>query len=255
MKTMSKMAASLIAFPLLWACSAPPILTVTVYESGNQVVRLQAMPDANGGKGYSHPAFLSEETVAAVLSGLFVEEDASLIPLPLAVGQSRPGTRSRAFGDAEARFLAPLLVKGLSMATPDELVTFYETEDISRTQRVVNSGGVFVIGEELHIVLSNHATKVNIWQDTDQYEAPYRMRPLEPISPEPGRLLFEPPRHMIPSQKSGFAGPLQGGQLHVGVRFREIQQASAPGATEGSDSSPVLTPGPERPRRRSVEQP
>lgn len=235
-----KMVVSLIAFPLLWACSAPPMLTVTVYESGNQVVRLQAMPDPNDGKGYSHPAFLSEETVAAVLRGLFVEEDASLIPL--ALGSFGPGKRSRAFGDAEAEFLAPLLVKGLSMATPDELVTFYETANISRTQRLVSSGGVFVIGEELHIVLSNHATKVNIWQDTDEYEAPYRMRPLEAISPEPGRLSFEPSRHMVPSHESGLGDPLKGGQLHVAVRFRELQEASAPGATHGSTPTPPQIP-------------
>lgn len=205
---------------MLCACSASPMMTVTIHESKNQVVRLQAMPDANGGQGYSHPAFLSEQTVAAALTGLFVEEVTSPIPLPLR--GSEPGTRSRAFGDTEVKFLAPLLVQGLDRATPEELVTFYETADISSTQRVVTSGGVFVIGDELHIVLANHATKVGIWQDAEQYEAPYRMRPLEPISPEPGRLLFEPVGRMVgPAQSRPLAG-IPGSGLHVAIRHKDL---------------------------------
>lgn len=233
MKTISRILGSLSAPFLLCACTASPMMTVTVHESKNQVVRLQTTPDANGGQGYSHPAFLSEQTVAAVLKGLYVETDTSLVPL--ALRPSQPGTRSRAFGDTEVTFLAPLLVKGLSKATPQELVTFFETADISSTQRVVTSGGVFVIGEELHVVLSNHATKVHIWQDADTYAAPYRLTPLEPISPEPGRLSFEPHRHMVRSQDSALRDRLASGVLHIAVRFRELQETSAPGSTDGSN--------------------
>lgn len=196
------------------------MMTVTVYETKNQVVRLQAMPDANGGKGYSHPALLSEQTVASALRGMFVEEDTS--PVPLAFGRSGPDKRSRAFGDAEVKFLTPLLVEGLSRATPEELVTFYETADISSTQRVVTSGGVFVIADEFHIVLGNHATKVNIWQDAAEYEAPYRLRPLEPISPEPGRLVFEPASQMVSLETSSLSERVKGSRLHAAVRYKDL---------------------------------
>lgn len=212
--------ASLSILALLCGCTASPMMTVTVHESDNQVVRLQAVPDANGGQGYSHPAFLSEQTVAAVLKGLLVEKHTS--PLPLALRSSEPGTRSRAFGDGEIKFLAPLLVQGLNRATPEELVTFYETADISSTQRVVTSGGLFVIGDELHIVLGNHASKVDIWQDAEQYEAPYRMRPLEPIRPEPGRLSFEPVQYMVRSNASALRDTITGGQFHLAVRYKDL---------------------------------
>ena len=109
------------------------LLTAKVYESPNQVVRLQAIPDANKGRGYTHPAYLAQERVAKVLEGLRVDKNMSPIPLAFQRGVDKTATVP-AFTEAEVKFFAPLLTKGLAKATPREVVTFYETADINKTQ-------------------------------------------------------------------------------------------------------------------------
>lgn len=224
-----RFAAVLFALWLASCAGKEHLLTVKVYESQNQVVRLQAIPEAAEVGGYSHPAFLADEQIASILRGLRVEKNTSPVPLVLQRGVGHRQT-APAFSDAEVRFFAPLLGKGLAMATPEELVTFFETAEISSTQRVVTSGAVLVRGEVFHILISNHLVKKDIWIDAELYESPYRLRPLWPIDQgtEPGRLLFEPHAHMVETTTGELAlRELTAGlHLHVGVRFRELPEAS-----------------------------
>jgi hypothetical protein len=204
---------------LLVACGSPHFLTETIYDSPEATIRLQAVPDANQGQGFSHPAVISKAKMEEILKGLVVELSNSALPS----GRLGRGERHRAFTGSEARFLAPLLSKSLSLATPEELVTFYETAEISSSQRVITSGGILVRGNELHIVLSNYRVKADVWQDTEHYEAPYRMRPLRPIHPEPGQLSFEPRQSMVaPAAKAGLGSVVKGQSLHVAINFREL---------------------------------
>ena len=204
---------------LLVACASPHFLTETIYNSPEAQIRLQAVPDANQGKGFSHPAVISRVKMEEILKGLVVELSTSALP----IGRLGSSERHQAFTDTEAEFLAPLLSKGLSLATPEELVTFFETAEISSTQRVITSGGMLVREDELHIVLSNYRVKVDVWQDTEHYEAPYRMRPLHPIHPEPGRLAFEPPQSMVvPAAKTSLGVVVEGQNLHVAIHFHEV---------------------------------
>ena len=107
------------------------------------------------------------------------------------------------------------------MTTPDEVVTFFESADISRTQRVVTSGAIFAIGDELHVVLSNYRVKTGIWVDNEYYEAPFRMSPLEPIQPEPGRLYFQPSQYMVKPSESPLKEVIGAHHYHVGILYRE----------------------------------
>ncbi len=199
------------------------LLTAKVYESPNQVVRLQAIPDANKGRGYTHPADLSQERVAKVLEGLRVDKNMSPIPLAFQRGVDKTATVP-AFTEAEVKFFAPLLTKGLAKATPREVVTFYETADINSIQRVITSGCVFIVGDAFHVMISNHLVKDNIFKDVEYYQAPYRLRPIRPIEhyTEPGRLLFEPDRYMIEPDEMGFGELTRGLQLHIAVRFKAL---------------------------------
>ena len=60
-----------------------------------------------------------------------------------------------AFTNKDITLFAPLLALALSRATPEEVVTFYQTRAISAVTREVTSGGVFVAGDELHLILAN----------------------------------------------------------------------------------------------------
>lgn len=204
---------------LLAACAAPGVPTMTIYEDGNRMVRLQTVPGGHDGNPFSHPASLAEEDVANVLRGLFVETRTPPFSRLLPGGGA---ARRPAFSPKETAFFAPLFVKGLGEATPNEMITFYETARISDRHEVTTSGGMFLQGNVMHIVLSNHAVKTEIWQDNEQYRAPVSTRPLDPIDPEPGRLVFVPEEYMAPTRE-GFFETLTGGKpLRVGVRFRDV---------------------------------
>ena len=207
---------------LVTGCAAPHFFTVTIYESPNRVVKLQALSGANDGKGFSHPADIPEEKLAAVMRGLQIEIQKSPLSIPF-LGRSVEVGRRRVFSEAEVKFLAPQLVKGLAQATPEELITFYENAEVSDFYELTTSGGVYVEGEEIHFLISNFNVQTRIWQDNEQYEAPYYLRPMEPIDPEPGRLLFDPPNLMVVKKPRLFSIGLTAKPFEVGVRWKELR--------------------------------
>ena len=207
----------------LLSCETPQFATVTIHDTPNQFVKLFHAPSQDNGEGFSHPAMLSDEEMQAVLKGVMVQEYHGSAPLPF-MKNIMKGDRHRAFSDYWINFFAPKLVKGLHQATPEELVTFYETGQISPRQRSTTSGGVFVQGNQLHIFLSNYHLLTEIAQDNEDYEAPYRLRPLESIHPEPGRLEFDPAEFMVvPTTSPTF---LPSSPLHVAVQYRKAAEAS-----------------------------
>ena len=210
------------AVVLLAGCAAPHFFTVTIYESPNRVVKLQVVPDANDGKGFSHPADITEEQLAAVMRGLQVEIHNSPLSIPF-LGRTREVGRRRVFSEAEVKFFAPQFVKGLAQATPEERITFYENAEVSDFYALTTSGGVYVKGEEIHFLISNFNVQTRIWQDNEQYKAPYHLRPMESIDPEPGRLLFNLPNLMVESKPRWFSSGFTAKPFEVGVRWKELR--------------------------------
>lgn len=186
-----------IGVTVVWGCTTPQLQTVTIFEDSHRSVTLQAMPDAHKGKEYDHPATITEADMADLLRGLHVEQGS------FAAWGS--GKSHRVFTDEETAFFTPLFVQGLRQATPEQMVTFFQTTQPSREYEATTSGGIFVKGDALHIVLSNHRVKTRIWRDVEQYQASYRHRPLERIESQPGRL-FHKSRETIDSTNNGEFG-------------------------------------------------
>ena len=197
---------------LYTGCAAPHFFTITIYESPDRVVKLQAVPDANN----------DQEKLAAVMRGLQVEIHNAVLAIPF-IGRTSSKGGQRAFSDREIKFFAPLFAKGLAQATPEELITFYETADISDLDQLTTSGGLFVKGDEIHFLLGNHNVKTRIWQDNEQYVAPYHLRPMEPIDPQPGRLVFDPSHLMVEPQRGILNIGLTAEPWEVGVRWKELK--------------------------------
>ena len=206
---------------LLAACATPGTPVPSVYEDEHRVVGLQAVPDGHHGNPFSHPASLTEDDVAGVLRGLYIEAQDAPFSRLLSGGEA--AHRRRVFSQKEIAFFAPLFVKGLEQAKPDEVVTFYETAGISDRYELTTSGGIFIQGNTMHIILSNHGVRTEVWQDNEQYRAPIRTWPLDPIAPVPGRLVFIPEAYMAPSQEGFFTTLTGARQRRVGVKFREIR--------------------------------
>ncbi len=213
-----------LGFSMIWllvACGGgPQVVTQKVYEDPNREVGLQAVSERIQGRGFSHPAYLKKADIANVMKGLYVEIQRSSISLPLLGGGE--SDRYPAFNKKEIDFFAPLLARGLSLAQPNEIITFYERGEISRLHELTTSGGMFIQGDVLYVILSNHGVQTEIWQDVEEYQSPVRHQPLKQIDPQPGRLVFDPDQFMVPPQKETFATLAQGKPWQVGIRFKEL---------------------------------
>jgi len=210
----------------LTACARPQFPTKTLYETANSFVRLEVDPTVDAGKGHSHPVAITAEQVAAVLAGIIVEEPVTRMPVYDDLSQPR---RRRAFSEGEIVFLSPLLATALGVATPEEVVTFYQTQPISSVRREVTSGGLFVRGEEMHVVLSNYRATTHYRADPGVADfTDDRMTPMKPIAPQEGTLEFEPKEFQVSAVPRGLARLFYWDRRELIVQFRKLAARPLP---------------------------
>lgn len=220
----------------LSACSARQFTTVTLYDSPHSFVRLEADPTVASDRAHSHPVRLTPEQVAAVLGGIIVEEPITRMPLYDDLSIPR---RHHAFDDRLTAFLAPLLALGLERATSEEVITFYFSKQLSGVTREVTSGGLFVQGEEMHVILANHRSHTNYMADfgaaptTDD-----RLTPMKSLAPQQGRLGFEPRNALRPSQAGIWSKFFQADKRELIVAYKELPPVPL------ASTPPVETPRP-----------
>lgn len=185
----------LFALLVLSGCASAPIPTLSIYETPHSFVRLETDPSLRQNAGHNHPAQITAEQMAAVLRGIMVQEPLTRLPLydDLSVPRRHP-----AFSEEAVAFWAPLLRLGLSKATPEELVTFYQSRHLALMNREVTSGGVYVEGERLHIVLSNYRSETGSTADIGMADnQDDRLTPLRSLAPQKGTLYFEPAEFQV----------------------------------------------------------
>lgn len=212
--------------PGLIACQDRYIHTRTIYDSPMQFVRLEV--DHTVGGGHSHPADVTTAEMMAVLSGIMIDEPARFMPsLPL-LGKDQEPPRHPAFNEPEIRFLAPLLANGLATATSEEVVTFYLATQQTAVSRKVTSGGIFLDGDELHIILSNYRSPTHYASDpgtSDTYD--HRLTPLRSIAPQQTKLDFEPSTASTLPRKGLLIGLLRPDRREIVILFKKLR----PGAS------------------------
>jgi hypothetical protein len=210
------------ALSYLVACAGTDkFSTVTIYESKEQFVKLYHVPVKNHGVEFTHPTSISEEAMRKVLEGVMVQEYHGAAPLPL-MDSMMEGSRHRAFSDPWINFFAPKLVKGLQQATPEEVVVFFETGQVTSQRQMTTSGGIYAKGEALHIFATNYHVLTGRWEDNEDYRVKFSMAPLDPIEAEPGKLEFEPLEYMVESDGTGYEKALGKPNLHVGVLYKKV---------------------------------
>jgi len=159
--------------------------------------------------------------MAAVLSGVMIEEPLAKMPFYDEMGGPR---RHRVFDEKLVAFFAPLLALGLAQATPEEVITFYLSKDLSwGSGREVTSGGLFVQDEErLHLILGNYRSHTRFMADngvaptTDD-----RLTPMLPLAPQRGRLGFEP-QSAATLASSGWAKFLERDRRELVVLYKQL---------------------------------
>lgn len=203
------------------ACQNRPVLTDAIYEDQSLFVRLAV--DHTVGGGHSHPANITTAEMTAVLSGMTIEEPNAILPsLPLP-GQRNEPPRHAAFTGAEIELLAPLLVKGLNSAKPEEIVTFYWITQQPPPIDQVTSGGIFVEDDKLHVILSNYRSPTRYPPDAETMRSlDGRSTPLQPLVPQEASLTFHPATALLPSEQGFLKNPFHSKRREIAVLFKKL---------------------------------
>lgn len=224
--TKSPRLAALLMTALLGGCGTSQFTTVTIFESPAAFVRLEADPTVEKDAGHTHPLTLTAQQMAAVLQGIMFEEPVATLPLYDETAQPR---RHRALTEREVAFFAPLLALALARATPEEIVTFYESSGATGTSREVTSGGLFAQGDDLHVIVANYRSRTHYMADIGVADTTDdRLTPLRALAPQRGQLHFEPRSAEQPTQEAGLARWLQPDRREVIVRYPLLHNTPQP---------------------------
>lgn len=211
---------ALLGLLVLSGCASAPIPTLTVYETPHSFVRLQTDPSSWQQPRHSHPADVSTEQLEAVLRGIMIQEPLTRVPLYDDLGAPR---RHPAFTEEAVAFWAPLLRLGLNKATPEEVVTFYQSRPLAFMRREVTSGGVYLEGEKLHIALTNYHSETNSIADSGMADnQDDRLTPLRSLAPQKGTLDFEPPEFRVKPEDDGLAAWVQWDKRELIIRLGRL---------------------------------
>lgn len=214
-----------LLFPLA-ACQTRPFQTVTMYDDPSRFVRLEVDPTVGG--RHSHPADITTDELIAVLSGVMIKEPLSFMP---SFGKDKEPRRHPAFNEAEISFFAPFFAEGLRKATSEEIVTFYQaTQKDTLIDKVlfVTSGGIFVNGDELHLILSNYRSETGYAPDPgigDKLDG--RSTPLQPIAPQRTEVYFEPATAVAPSQHGILQSLLRPKRQEIVLFFKNLRSTTS----------------------------
>src|SRR2546426_4109902 len=151
---------SALALGFLWqACAQPaPVVSKSPQEDPPRFVRVEARyGDANpaGLTRFHHPLELSEKEWTRLLENVWVRHEPGVIAL---VSPQEPPIP--AFTPDEIAFLSKWLGKAFTRAHPDEWVVFGLARARSADITDVTTGGWFVEGERLQLMLANYRYEI-----------------------------------------------------------------------------------------------
>jgi hypothetical protein len=182
----------------MFGCAIPHVPSRIVYEDPVNYVRLEedakVLPDWPQSH-FSHPAIVSKGVLRAILSGLKVQEH-RIAPLRWIQGEA---PMEPVFKDDEVALLSSEMANALALAHYNERVTFYLSEPLTFARRTITSGGLYVQGTELHLLLGNWRIIYGIPTYGMIYDRRYPMRP---TVAKGFALFFEPADAVIPQQSS-----------------------------------------------------
>ena len=187
--------AAILMVSLMSGCATGPPPRA-VYQDPATIIRIQF--DSKAGQGHGHPATVSPDAIRHALQGMRVQSRNSFVPSIL-TGEASLGA---AFSKEEQDFLGPHLSQALAEAKPDELVTFYRRISTPAVGLAITSGGLFVHGRHLYVILANNHTKPSdgmsqsIVSEIDPVDSP-----LLPISRTAFQATFVPATSIVPEDE------------------------------------------------------
>lgn len=209
------------------ACQNRPFQTVAIYDDPSRFVQLEIDPVIGG--SHSHPIDIRTDDMIAVLAGVMIEEAPGIMTPTSLLAKDKEPRRHPAFSETDIRLFAPQITHGLRKASPDEIVTFGQTNQITAITSIVTSGGVFVDGDNLHLILSNYRSETNYAPDPGISGTTLDARsfPLRPIAPQRTRLYFEPTTALAPSREGILSSLLRPDRRELVVLFKKFANTTS----------------------------
>ena len=211
-------------------------------EAPNRFVRLEKFnsdfpPDAH--PPFSHPFQLNSDEWTQILSTIYVQK---LKPGLLISGGH--GEKESAFTEEEIRFFSMSLPKAFEAAQSDEVVVYALSRSPLPHMSEISTGGLYVKGDALHVVLSNQRQAVSM--------------------PSIRELLWEHPLHSQTTLYEFVQGNYQTIQkqdllgiaptpLEMTIAFKDLLLALTGPSKPDSEHSPTISPTPQKAPGLSVE--
>jgi hypothetical protein len=138
-------------------------------EETDRFVRLQGVsvePRTGTSRPFTHPFVLSPEAWTSLLRELHVQRQSQGLLL-----QDPPGPVIPAFTAEEIGYLSATLSKAFAQAQPNEWVVFGLSGATTHGMAKITTGGWFVEGSSLHLILANYrkavtmrSTRESLWE-------------------------------------------------------------------------------------------
>lgn len=175
----SALSTQVSALVLVAACAIPQVPYRTTYEDPVNFVRIEPDPYVLPEwppSAHTHPIQLGETQLRRVLGGLVVQERRIVIQKTL-FGLA---PREPAFRSDELELLVPKINEALALAKWNERVAFYLSQPETSIKREITSGGIYLNGTHLHVILANRRIMYGIPAYGMIYDKRYPMRPTGP---------------------------------------------------------------------------
>lgn len=185
-------------------CAAPHVPARIIYEDPVNFVRLEEDSEVLAEwppSHHTHPFTIEPDKLRTILSGLKVQEH--WIALQRWMRGESPLVP--AFTEEELTLLSVRLSEALAEAKANERVTFYLSQPQTFARRIITTGGFYVHGTELHIILGNWRIIYGIPAYGMIYDRRYPMRP---TAAKGFDLRFQPAEAVVPMKSSLLDGIL-----------------------------------------------
>jgi len=182
----------------LAGCAIPQVPSRVVYEDPVNYVRLEldsAVLEEWPVSHHTHPAIMPPEKLRSILSGLKIREHRTAVQKWI----QGEAPLVQAFTDEELALLSLRISEALADAKPNERITFYMSQPQTFARRIITTGGLYVHGTELHLILGNWRIIYGIPAYGMIYDQRYPMRP---TAAKGFDLLFDPANAVIPTESS-----------------------------------------------------
>ncbi len=158
---------SAVAFSVLsTACTTVTPASVSVQEDSNHFVRIEGRYGDERRKRYTrfeHPFILTVPEWERLLAGIQVQSRKDTL-----IFSPAKNPPESAFSSEQVAYLSQGLQQAFSRAHPDEFVVFGFSQSRSPSLTEITTGGWFVEGQRLHLVLANYRHSVSMTHVRDQ---------------------------------------------------------------------------------------